>query len=129
MYKRQGLNTDGVTIPVQYETNQESIETLKDQLAVTSDEGTKIRIQAEIENLQEVQKTILDSFSDTHPEITPETDPSVVNEAWADYFSKPQKLVVDAELNDSEVSSVLSELASGSTIDVYKRQSQPCCVK
>lgn len=112
-----GLNTDGVTIPVQYETNQESIETLKDQLAVTSDEGTKIRIQAEIENLQEVQKTILDSFSDTHPEITPETDPSVVNEAWADYFSKPQKLVVDAELNDSEVSSVLSELASGSTIE------------
>lgn len=112
-----GLNTEGVIIPVQYETNQNSIEKLKDELANTTDDDKKVRIQAEIENLQEVQKSILDSFSDAHPEITPETDPSVVNEAWADYFSKPQKLIVDAELNGAELHNLMSELASGSTIE------------
>lgn len=112
-----GLNTEGVIIPVQYETNQNSIEELKDELANTTDDDKKVRIQAEIENLQEVQKSILDSFSDAHPEITPETDPSVVNEAWADYFSKPQKLIVDAELNGAELHNLMSELASGSTIE------------
>lgn len=93
---------------------------MKNQLSKAIEEGASeeqiIELQAQIANKQELEKSILNDFSDQHPEITPETDISQVQAAVDDYFSKPQHLMVDGKLDYSTVQQQLSEMASGSTI-------------
>lgn len=111
-----GLSSEGIKIPVEYETNEQSIQKLQSQLAKATSEEKKIEIQGKIENLQEIQKSILDLFSDQHPEITPETDPSVIAQTWENFFKQPQHLKVDAELSTEEIQNQLRLLSDGSTI-------------
>ena len=76
----------------------------------------KIELQAELANKQELEKGIISAFADANPEITPDTDPSVVQQKWDEFFSQPQHLYVDTQLKKEDVESQLSQLTEGSTI-------------
>ena len=82
-----GLDKEGVVLPVEYELSKESEQSLKDQLHNTTDKDTRLELQAEIENEQEVQQKILNDFADAHPEITPEMSVEDINKALASTFS------------------------------------------
>lgn len=110
-----GLTQKGIEIPATITNIDSSISELQKKMQkATGDQ--KIELQADIANLQELQKGVLTSFSDVHPEITAESDPSQVTAAWQDYFSKPQKIYVDAELNTKDIEDYLAKLQQGSTI-------------
>lgn len=114
---KEGLGLDGIEMPIHFQGLENEISNLKNQLNNSElDEDAKLKIQAEIANKQELEKSILNDFSDQHPEITPETDPSEVQAAMDDYFSKPQHLMVDAKLDNDTVMSQLENMAEGSTI-------------
>lgn len=113
--KGVGLDNEEVELPVILETTENTIEDLQHELKNASDDE-KLELQAELANKQELEKSILNSFSDQNPEITPETDPSEINKAWDRYLNKEQHITVDAELNDIDVRSKLSNLEAGSTI-------------
>lgn len=110
-----GLNNEEVKSPVILETTENSIADLQNELKTASGEE-KVEIQAELANKQELEKAILNSFSDQNPEITPEADTSEINKAWDKYFDKEQHITVNAELSDSDIRSKLSSLKAGSTI-------------
>ncbi|MBC5745867.1 hypothetical protein FMM74_020515 [Lachnospiraceae bacterium MD308] len=110
-----GLNNEEVKLPVILETTENSIADLQNELKTASGEE-KVEIQAELANKQELEKAILNSFSDQNPEITPEADTSEINKAWDKYFDKEQHITVNAELSDSDIRSKLSSLKAGSTI-------------
>lgn len=110
-----GLTQKGIEIPATITNIDSSISELQKKMQkATGDQ--KIELQADIANLQELQKGVLTSFSDVHPEITAESDPSQVTAAWQDYFSKPQKIYVDAELDTQSIEDYLAKLQQGSTI-------------
>lgn len=77
-----GFDTEGVKIPVEYVTNEDTISTLQEQLKSVTSEEEKIAIQAQIVNLQEVQKDLLNAFSDAHSEINAESSMDEINDAW-----------------------------------------------
>jgi len=82
-----GLDKEGIVLPVEYELSKQSEQSLKDQLHNTTDKDTRLELQAEIENEQEVQQQILNDFADAHPEITPEMSVKEINEKLASTFS------------------------------------------
>ena len=110
-----GLSQQGIEIPATITNIDSSITELQKKMQKATGKQ-KIELQADIANLQELQKGVLNSFSDLHPEITAESDPSQVTAAWEDYFSKPQKIYVDAELDTQSIKDYLSKLQQGSTI-------------
>lgn len=117
---KQGMNLSEIDMPVHFDGIEYEISTLKNQLSKAIEEGASeeqiIELQAQIANKQELEKSILNDFSDQHPEITPETDISQVQAAVDDYFSKPQHLMVASKLDYNTIQQQLSEMASGSTI-------------
>lgn len=110
-----GLSQQGIEIPATITNIDSSISELQKKMQKATGKQ-KIELQADIANLQELQKGVLNSFSDLHPEITAESDPSQVTAAWEDYFSKPQKIYVDAELDTQSIEDYLAKLQQGSTI-------------
>ena len=110
-----GLSQQGIEIPATITNIDSSITELQKKMQKATGKQ-KIELQADIANLQELQKGVLNSFSDLHPEITAESDPSQVTAAWEDYFSKPQKIYVDAELDTQSIEDYLAKLQQGSTI-------------
>jgi len=107
-----GLDKEGVTLPVEFVAAANTEQKLKEELKNTSDESRKVELQAEIENQQDIQKEVLDSFANEHPEITPEADVSQINNALQSQFDT---VVVDAEVNTDNINQYLSS-EKGSTI-------------
>ena len=117
--QKELLNFDKIEIPVEITASEKSIEeTRKKMRTATGDE--KIKFQAELSNKQEVEKSLLNAFNDTHPEITPDTDPSVVQQKMNEFFSQPQHITVEADIvsegSTKSIEEQLQNLASGSTI-------------
>lgn len=117
--QKELLNFDKIEIPVEIQASEKSIEeTRKKMRTATGDE--KIQLQAELSNKQEVEKSLLNAFNDAHPEITPDTDPSVVQQKMNEFFSKPQHITVEADIvsegSTKSIEEQLQNLASGSTI-------------
>lgn len=113
--QKQGLGIDKIELPAQLKISEESIEDTRKKMLDASGEE-KIELQAELANKQELEKGIIAAFADANPEITPDTDPSVVQQKWDEFFSQPQHLYVDAQLKKEDVESQLSQLTEGSTI-------------
>lgn len=113
--QKQGLGIDKIELPAQLKISEESIEDTRKKMLDASGEE-KIELQAELANKQELEKGIISAFADANPEITPDTDPSVVQQKWDEFFSQPQHLYVDAQLKKEDVESQLSQLTEGSTI-------------
>ena len=82
-----GFDTEGVKIPVEYVANEDTISTLQEQLKSVTNEEDKIAIQAQIVNLQEVQKDLLNAFSTAHPEINADSSIDEINAAWNDFVN------------------------------------------
>ena len=113
---KKGLGLDKIEIPAQLKVTEESIAaTQKEMQSATGDE--KIELQAEIANQQEIEKGLLNAFTDANPEITPDTDTSVVQQKWNEFFSQPRTIYVNAELKPEQVKQQLDQLAAGSTIN------------
>lgn len=105
-----GLNKEGVKIPAEFEIAQNTEAKLKEQLqqAVQSGNETEaIKLQGEIENQQDIQKQIIDSFKAAHPEITPETDVSKINKALETQFA--EHLIVGVDIDSTNIDEYLSE--------------------
>lgn len=113
--QKQGLGIDKIELPAQLKVSEESIEDTRKKMLDASGKE-KIELQAELANKQELEKGIISAFADANPEITPDTDPSVVQQKWNEFFSQPQHLYVDAQLKKEDVESQLSQLTEGSTI-------------
>lgn len=107
-----GLNQEGITLPVEYVTNEESIEALKSQLKKATSDEDRLQIQAEIENLQELQKQLLDSFSEAHPEINAESSIEQVNAAWESFLSSAEGQEINAKItaNDEDAKEKVADL-------------------
>ena len=75
-----------------------------------------LRFKRKSRILKNYKKSILNAFSETHPEINTDSSIEEVQSAWEDFFSKPQELHVNAELSTDEIQSQLEQLASGSSI-------------
>lgn len=117
--QKELLNFDKIEIPVEIQASEKSIEeTRKKMRTATGDE--KVKFQAELSNKQEVEKSLLNAFNDAHPEITPDTDTSVVQEKLTEFFSQPQHITVDADIvsegGTKSIEEELKTLATGSTI-------------
>lgn len=113
--QKQGLGIDKIELPAQLKVSEESIEDTRKKMLDASGKE-KIELQAELANKQELEKGIISAFADANPEITPDTDPSVVQQKWNEFFSQPQHLYVDTQLKKEDVESQLSQLTEGSTI-------------
>lgn len=115
--KGLGLENEGVDLDVRFKPAEDSIDSLYDDLKnVKKGSDEYYAIQGKIENAQEMEKDILDAFSEMHPEITPESDASEITSAWEDFFSQEHHLSIDGELDVDSVESQMESLASGSTI-------------
>lgn len=60
-----GLNQEGIQIPVEYTTTEDTISALQSQLIGIEDEETKIQVQAEISNLYDLQNDLINSFDES----------------------------------------------------------------
>ena len=103
-----GLNQEGIKLPVQYEIAADAEANLKEQLKSATSEEEKIELQAEIENQQQIQQDVLDTFAKEHPEITPETDVSEINSALDSTFDS-KTITIDAQLNSEQVDKYLGD--------------------
>ena len=81
-----GLNREGVILPIDYQLSKQSEASLKEQLKNTTDDQEKIELQAEIQNEQQLQQDVLNTFADEHPEITPEMSVDEINSALDESF-------------------------------------------
>ena len=108
-----GLNQENVKLPVQFEIAKESEEQLKEKLKDTSDPDKKLELQAEIENAQDIQKQILDTFAQEHPEINAETNVEKINSALSSLDN--YKITIDAVMGSDEVEKYLGK-EEGATI-------------
>ena len=119
-----GFDTDGVTIPVEYVANEDTIAVLKQQLSEATSEEDKVAIQAEITNLQELQKDLLNAFSDAHPEINAESSIDEVNAAWNDFVATTEgqeilaKIVADGDEAKQTVADILGIDPEDITVDI-----------
>lgn len=115
-----GLDNEGVKIPVEYEANEESIAALKTQLKNATSDKDKVKIQAEIENLQDIQKQLLDKFSEVHPEINVESSPDEVNKALESFISSAEgkEIVAKITADDKEAKNKVSELLGNDPNDI-----------
>ena len=107
-----GLNKQGIKVPVEFTTNESKIEKLKQQLAKTTDEKTKIKIQAEIANIQEVQKNLMDAFSDAHPEINADSSIEEIANALDSFFKSNEARKILLGLDTSEAKQQLDGILS-----------------
>ena len=84
--KGLGLDQEGVNLPIDYQLSKQSEASLKEQLKNTTDGQEKIELQAEIQNEQQLQQDVLNTFADEHPEITPEMSVDEINSALDESF-------------------------------------------
>ena len=107
-----GFDVEGVKVPVEYEANEDTIEALKAQLKRATSEDDKLKIQAEIENLQELQKDLLNAFSDAHPEINADSSMDEINAAWDDFVksTEGQELIANITANDEDAKETIAKL-------------------
>ena len=140
-----GLTQEGVQIPVEYVSSQDSLNALRNQLGREglSDEQI-MEIQAKIVNLQDVQKELLDTFANLHPEINGKSTTEEITNAWNSFVQsiegqeiiakinadglqakeevakilgvKPDDIVVNIKAND-EVSNVISNVEKQELLD------------
>lgn len=115
-----GFNAEGVTIPVEYTANEDTIQALKDQLSKATSEEDKIAIQAEITNLQEIQKELLNAFSDAHPEINAESSVEEINNAWNDFVksTEGQEIIANIKANDEDAKEKVAEILDMTPEDI-----------
>lgn len=129
-----GFDSEGFVIPVEYKTNEASLEKLKDELRITKDENKKLEIQAEIQNIQNVQKDLLLAFSDANPTINAESTTTEIQKAWDSFIvsaeaqeilakvnfegaDTPQEVLVNAKMNNAEeVRKQISEMGRNTSI-------------
>ena len=108
-----GGDKKGVKLPVEYELSKERENEFRQELAKNIDKLTpkeKIKLEAQISNEQKLRQGILDSFAKDHPEITPDTDTSVVQKTWNEWAnSEKTTITLDAKIDKAEVDSYLSE--------------------
>ena len=110
-----GFDTEGVKIPVEYVTNEDTISTLQEQLKSVTSEEEKIAIQAQIVNLQEVQKDLLNAFSDAHPEINAESSMDEINDAWNAFVNgtdgaNGKEIIANIVAKDDEAKQAVADL-------------------
>lgn len=117
--KNLNVNQDGIELPVEFKANEETISSLMSQLKYITDENEKIQVQAEIVNLQELNKDFLDAFSDAHPEINVDSSFEEVNTALNEFINSTEGKEIIAKINaDSDKAfSKLSEINSISLDD------------
>lgn len=113
--QEEQYNVDEIKIPVGLETSKQSIADLRNQVENATGEE-KIQLEAKLINAQELHKSILSAFGDANPTITPDTDPSIVQQKWDEFFNTPQNLSVDAELEPAKIEEQLAVMQDGSTI-------------
>lgn len=99
--KETGLTKKGLQIPVEFTNAQENIEKLEKQLANTTDNKERVKLQVEIENQQEIQKNIIDLFREEHPEITPKSNMKDFQNAWNE-FSKQHDYTIDVKADNTD---------------------------
>lgn len=107
-----GFDVEGIKVPVEYEANENTIEALKSQLKRATSEDDKLKIQAEIQNLQELQKDLLNAFSDAHPEINADSSMDDINDAWDDFVksTERQELIANITANDEDAKETIAKL-------------------
>ena len=112
-------NGEAVELPVQLKASDDSINQLLDQLQQTEFESDKyFEIQARIQNEQEIQSELYQNFSEMHPEINPDTSSiEEIENAWSDFFSKPQTIKADTQIDTETAQRTLDQLAEGSVIE------------
>lgn len=110
--KGVGFETEGVEIPVQYTANEDAISALKEQLDGITDEEDKVAIQAEIRNLQEVQKELLNAFSDAHPEINADSSIEEINTAWESFVdgAEGREIIAKMRADNEEAKEKVAEI-------------------
>lgn len=110
--KGAGLDTEGVTIPVAYEANENSIEALQSQINKATSEKDKKKIQVEVENLQGLQQQLLNTFSDLHPEINADSSIEEINTAWDSFVSSAegQEIVAKINADDAEAKKRVADI-------------------
>ena len=107
-----GLNKENVKIPVEFDANEDKIEELKQQLAKTTSEEEKVKIQAEIANVQEVQKNLMDAFSDAHPEINADSSIEEISNALDSFFKSNEAHKILLGLDTREAKQQLDGILS-----------------
>ena len=100
------------TIPV-YFNAENAIANLESQLESGElDQETTWDVQAQITNLTDLQNSLMESFQNAHPEITPETDPSVAQATFEEWIktAEGQEVVADITANTDEALDKISEI-------------------
>lgn len=124
-----GLEQEGIKIPVQFKQNENSINELREQLSKETNEENKIEIQAKIANLQDMQKDILDAFSDAHPEINMDSTVEEINKAWKEFSESNEygeivgKYDIDTSLAKQKIDEISGEtitMSADASIDQVK---------
>lgn len=115
--KGLGLNNEGIDLSVRFKPVEDAIDSLYSQLQ-DSESGSDefFEIQAKIQNTQELQKDLFNSFSEQHPEITANSNIDEITNAWESFFGQEQHLTVEGELDTGSIEAQMESLASGSTI-------------
>ena len=107
-----GFDNEGVKIPVEYVANEDTIATLQEQLKSATNEEDKIAIQAQIVNLQEVQKDLLNAFSTAHPEINADSSIDEINSAWNDFVNtaEGQEIIANIVAQGDEAKQAVADI-------------------
>lgn len=117
-----GFNYDGqgdFKIPVEYIAGDDTIATLQRQLQSASD-SDKVKIQMEIGNIQDAQRSVLDSFTMLHPEINADSSLEEVTGAWNDFVSSTegQEIMARVTANSDEAKKAIADLLGISVDDL-----------
>lgn len=123
----EGVDISSVSqnkIPIYFDA-ENAITNLKAQLGSgTLDQETTLKVQAEIANLTGLQNDIIEAFQNAHPEITPETDPSVANATFEEWVQSAEgkKVVANVTADNKDAIDKINELTdskyNGATINV-----------
>lgn len=115
-----GFNYDGqgdFKIPVEYVAGDDTITTLQNQLQVAND-SQKLQIQMQISNIEDAQRSVLDSFTTLHPEINADSSLEEVTNAWNNFVSSAegQEIITRVTANSEEAKQAIADLL-GISID------------
>ncbi len=112
-----GLNNEGIDLSVHFKPAEDAVNNLYSQLQDTESGSDEFfEIQTKIQNAQEIQKDLLNSFSEQHPEINVNSSMDEIAGAWESFFGQEQHFSVEGELDSESIEAQMESLASGSTI-------------
>lgn len=114
--KQTGLDSlQAEQIPVNVTASDQSIAALQQQLKSATSEEERVKIQPVLYNLEEAKGQLLDAFASAHPEITPETDPSVVEATWNEFVNSAegQTIYANLGLNTQEANNSINDFKDG----------------